>query len=460
MSGMGRVCVIGAGSSGLPVVKALADRGIPFDCFERSDRVGGNWAFGNPNGMSSAYRSLCTNSSRTRTQYADHPMPADYPDFPHHSQMARYFESYARRFGLAERITFRTTVAQARREDGGWTVTLAHGERRRYGVLVVANGHHWDPRWPEPPIPGPFDGAVLHAHHYVDPTDPVDMTGRRVVVVGAGNSAMDIAAELAKSGRADRVYLSARRGAWIIPRTLFGRPVDRLRVAPWFLPWRVQSLAARLMLRLFGPPPSWRHGLPRPDHPPLAAHPTISQEMPALLVRGAVVGKPGLAALEGGRVRFADGSTAEADAIVYCTGYRVSFPFLGPEVVSAPGNDLPLWLRLVRPGETDLFFVGLLQPLGATMPLAEAQAGLVAAHLTGQYAFPPVEAMAARIARERRALARRYVASPRHTMQVDFDRYLHDLRLELRRGQRRAAHLRAATLAAARTVSAGDLGAF
>jgi dimethylaniline monooxygenase (N-oxide forming) len=158
-----QACVIGAGSSGLAVVKALADRGIAFDCFERSDLVGGNWVFGNANGMSSAYRSLCTNSSRTRTQYADHPMPPDYPDFPHHTEMARYFESYAERFGLTQHITFNTTVVHARREAGAWTVTLDTGEQRRYPILVVANGHHWDPRWPEPPIPGRFDGAILHA---------------------------------------------------------------------------------------------------------------------------------------------------------------------------------------------------------------------------------------------------------------------------------------------------------
>jgi dimethylaniline monooxygenase (N-oxide forming) len=168
--------------------------------------------------------------------------------------MARYFEGYADRFALKGHITFNTTVVHARREAGAWTVTLDTGERRRYPVLIVANGHHWNPRWPEPPIPGRFDGAVLHAHDYRAPDEPVDMTGMRVVVVGAGNSAMDIAGELSRPGRAAKVYLSVRRGAWIIPKTLFGRPVDGLRVAHWFVPWRLQSLVARLMLRLFGPP--------------------------------------------------------------------------------------------------------------------------------------------------------------------------------------------------------------
>jgi dimethylaniline monooxygenase (N-oxide forming) len=142
--------------------------------------------------------------------------------------------------------------------------------------------------------------------------------------------------------------------------------------------------------------------------------------------------------LEGDRVRFADGSAAQADVIVYCTGYRVSFPFFDPGVLSAPDNDLPLWLRLVRPGENDLFFVGLLQPLGATMPLAEAQAKLSAAHLAGDYAFPPPGVMQAELERERHANTHRYVRSPRHTMQVDFDRYRHALAREMRVGRRRA----------------------
>ena len=156
--------MIGAGSSGIAALKALAERGIPVDCFECSDRVGGNWVFANRNGMSSAYRSLHTNTSRDRMGYSDFPMPRSFPDFPHHTQIADYFADYARHFGLMERITFETGVERATREpaDGTWTVTLDTGETRRYDALLVANGHHWDPRWPEPPPPGSFDGMQIH----------------------------------------------------------------------------------------------------------------------------------------------------------------------------------------------------------------------------------------------------------------------------------------------------------
>ena len=141
------VCVIGAGSSGIAAAKALHERGIPFHCFEKSDQVGGNWVFGNRNGMSSAYRSLHINTSRERMEYSDFPMPKSYPDFPHHTHIAEYFNDYVDRFGVRDRIVFETGVEQARRDDDGvWTVTLDNGDTRSYDALAVANGHHWDPR--------------------------------------------------------------------------------------------------------------------------------------------------------------------------------------------------------------------------------------------------------------------------------------------------------------------------
>src|SRR3954464_3163456 len=148
-------CVIGAGSSGIAAAKKLKDAGIPFDCFEKSDSVGGNWVFGNRNGMSSAYRSLHINTSRARMEYADYPMPADYPDFPHHTQIARYFDDYVDHFGVREAVRFETGVDHVeRRADRVWELGSDRGTTHRYDALLLANGHHWDPRWPEPPFPG------------------------------------------------------------------------------------------------------------------------------------------------------------------------------------------------------------------------------------------------------------------------------------------------------------------
>jgi dimethylaniline monooxygenase (N-oxide forming) len=426
-------CVVGAGSSGIAAAKKLRDAGIDTTVFEKSDRVGGNWVFGNRNRMSAAYRSLHINTSRDRMEYADYPMPQSYPDFPHHSQIAAYFDGYVDHFGLREAIEFETGVERAsRRPDGVWEVATDRGDTRLFDALLVANGHHWDPRWPEPPFPGSdsFDGVQMHSHHYIDADF---MRGKKVVVLGMGNSAMDIAVEA--SAVANRVFLAARRGAHIVPKYLWGRPLDQMGLSPR-IPWAIRRKILELIIGSTTGSLE-RYGLPKPDHRLLEAHPTISDQILSKLTHGDITPKPNIAALEGSSVRFADGSVEEADIVVYCTGYKVTFPFFDPGFISAPDNDLPLFRRVFHPDIEGLYFIALLQPLGATMPLAEAQSEWVCDHLTGRYALPARADVAAEIARERAAVRRRYVASKRHTMQVDYDDYLFDLRRERRRGAAR-----------------------
>ena len=184
MSALPTACVIGAGSSGIAAVKALAHARLRRHRYEKCDRVGGNWVFGNTNGMSSAYRSLHINTSRERMEYSDFPMPKSYPDFPHHTHIAKYFDDYVDHFGVRDRIRFETGVEHAaRRPDGVWEVALENGETHRYDALLVANGHHWDPRWPEPAFPGAeaFEGVQMHSHDYKgdDPDFFRDKTRRR-----------------------------------------------------------------------------------------------------------------------------------------------------------------------------------------------------------------------------------------------------------------------------------------
>lgn len=436
MTQLPSVCIIGAGSSGIAAAKALHERGIPFDCFEKSDRVGGNWVFGNKNGMSSAYRSLHINTSRERMEYTDFPMPKSYPDFPHHSQIAAYFDDYVEHFGFRDKIVFETGVEHAERAaDGTWTIALDTGETRRYDALIVANGHHWNPRWPEPPFPGSFDGEMVHAHHYVD-NEP--FKGKRVVVLGIGNSAMDIATE--SSFVAERTILCSRRGAHIIPKYLFGRPLDQIGVnkLTGALPWAFRKAIFRTFYRI-GVGKMEDYGLPRPDHDLGDAHPTISADFLNRVAHGEVTYKPNIVELLGDRVRFEDGSVEQVDTIVCCTGYKVTFPFFDEDFVSAPDNDLPLYRRVFHPDVDNVFFVGLLQPLGAIMPLSEAQGQWIAAYLRGEYALPASADLRADIERERAKMFKRYVASKRHTMQVDFDNYLFALGRERRAGARRVA---------------------
>jgi cation diffusion facilitator CzcD-associated flavoprotein CzcO len=431
------VCVVGAGASGITAAKALSEHRIAFDCFEAGDRVGGNWVFRNRNGMSSAYRSLHINTSRERMEFSDFPMPVTYPDFPHHAQIASYFDAYVDHFGLRDRITFDTLVTRAEpRAGGGWDVTTDRGGTRAYDALIVANGHHWDARWPEPAFPGSdaFAGVQMHSHEYTG-DDEALFRDRSVVVLGMGNSAMDIAVQ--SSFVARRTFLAARRGAWIIPKYVLGRPMDSVPL-PARVPIRLRKRMQGALLRVMVGDME-RYGLPRPDHPFGGAHPTVSDDILSRLGHGEVTAKPNIAALTERTVRFADGSEEEADVVVYCTGYRVSFPFLDPELISAPDNDLPLFRRVFHPGVPGIFFVGLLQPIGAVMPLAELQSQWICDLLAGRYELPPAHEMRADMEAERAAMFKRYVPSKRHTMEVDFEDYVLGIRQERRRGAKRTA---------------------
>jgi cation diffusion facilitator CzcD-associated flavoprotein CzcO len=425
----GIVCVVGAGSSGITVVKALADADVDFDCFEMCEVIGGNWAFGTR--WSAAYRTLHINSYRADMAYADYPMPPQVSDFPHHEEIAAYFNGYVDHFGLRGRITLGCAVEHADPlPAGGWRVRLAGGEEREYAYLVVATGHHNVPRWPEPPFPGTFDGQQLHSHDY---RDLAQLSGRRVVVLGMGNSAMDIAVE--SSYTAARTYLAARRGAYVIPKYLFGRP--GLPIPAW-LPWQARQFVFQRALRLAVGPPE-RYGLPRPRHRILEAHPTVSDNLLSRITHGAIVPKPNIAELCGDAVRFEDGSVEAVDTIVYCTGYRIAFPFFDEQVLSAPDNELELYARIFPLQRPHLALVGYVQPWGSIMPAAEAQAKLIADLLVGRYALPSPEERRRAVARDRAATARRYVASKRHTIQIDMPQYLWALRREHERGRRRAA---------------------
>jgi cation diffusion facilitator CzcD-associated flavoprotein CzcO len=433
-SALPKVCVIGAGSSGIAVIKALRDRGIPFDCFEKSDRVGGNWVFGNTNGMSAAYRDLFINVSRERMQYADYPMPTSIPDFPHHTHIARYFDDYVDHFGLRELIEFQTGVEHAsRRPDGVWEIALDTGDTRSYDALLVANGHHWDQRWPEPAFPGSqdFAGLQMHAHTYVDNSIFVD---KDVVVLGIGNSAMDISVESSYVAR--NTYLAARQGAWIIPKYVFGKPVDQLPNNPR-IPFKIrQRMIHQVIKTAAGNPESF--GLPKPNHKFGEAHPTVSGRILDRIAHGTIQPKPNIASLHGEEVRFADGSSVHADIVVYCTGYKITFPFFDTDLISAPDNHIELFRRVFHPDIDNVFFIGLLQPLGAIMPLAEAQGAWVGDYLRGEYALPAPAQLRHDIADDQAAMRKRYIASKRHTIQVDYDDYLYTLAHERQAGAQRA----------------------
>ncbi len=426
------VCIVGAGCSGFTAAKILHERGIAFDCFEQGSNIGGLWRYENDSGTSAAYKSLHINTSRDKMAFSDFPMPRDYPDFPHHSLIIRYFESYVDHFGFRSKITFQTSVISIQPRDNGTydvTTRARSGDIRtkNYRSVLVANGHHWKPRTPD--FPGDFSGSSLHSHDYREPSS---MVGKRVLVIGIGNSGCDIACEVSRV--AERTYLSTRSGAHIIPKYIFGKPLDK--IAPvWFwkhLPFPIFQRIFAAALRLSRGRLS-RFGLPTPQHKILQEHPTISNDLLNLLGHGKISIKPNVSRFADRVVHFADGSEEEIDQVVYATGYQIAFPFLAPEILDTQANRVGLYKHVVHTDLTNLYFIGLIQPWGAIMPLAEQQAEWAADLIENKCCLPSPDAMRKDIDLQRNKMQRRYVSAPRHTIQVDFYSYLEQIERERKR---------------------------
>lgn len=431
------VAIIGAGCSGFTTAKRLNDYGIPNTMFEASDEIGGTWYYNNPNGMSACYQSLHIDTSKWRLAFEDFPVPGSWPDYPHHSQLFQYFLDYVQHFDLRKQIRFNTRVEKAERlPGGGWELSLSTGEKQHFDALCVANGHHWAARIPD--YPGHFDGAQIHSHNYRTPFEPVDCIGKRVLVVGLGNSAMDIASELSQRPIAGKLFVSARRGVWIFPKYYRGQPLDKNPAPAWMPKALRQWLGSRMIKNLVGRMSDY--GLPEPEIEPFESHGTVSGEFLLRAGSGDIAMKPGVERLDGDGVIFSDGSREQVDVIVWATGYDIKFPFFDdPDLVAdADNRPPPLFKRIMKPGVPDLFYMGLAQPLPTLVNFAEQQSKLVAAYLAGRYA-PPAEAEMKRvIAADEDYYTGHYYAARRHTIQLDFDHYVRMLKKELVKGEARA----------------------
>jgi cation diffusion facilitator CzcD-associated flavoprotein CzcO len=456
-----KFCILGAGSSGLAAAKNFRAAGIPFDCLERQDDIGGNWYFGSA--ASRVYASTHLVSSKRLTEYSDFPMPEEWAEYPSHRQTLEYLRAYATRFGLYEHIQFNTAVEWVEPMEGGrgqgagvsavgwdevppeaesaptrvglrpslqgstsgWRVRLASGEERIYRGVVIANGHNWDPRWPE--YPGEFAGEVMHSAEY---KTPHVLRGKRVLVVGGGNSGCDIACEAAV--HAESALLSTRRAYHVLPKFFRGKPIDECNELLMWLRvplWARRAAGAVVNHLVLGP--AWRTGVPRPDHKLFESHPILNSQLHHHVGHGRLQLRPDVKELAGNRVRFVDGREDEVDLILYATGYHVSFPFIDRAHLNYVDGSPRLFMNVFHPERNDLFCIGLIQPDSGQFGIVDDQAKLVAQFVRSLSGKPGRAAWFDSLkSGEAPALngGVRYLSTPRHALEVEHYSYRRRLR--------------------------------
>ena len=400
------VAIIGAGPSGLAACKTLTDYGIPVECLDARERIGGLWNVGDAIG-GGGYRSLATNTSTRSMAYSDFPFPEDHPPLPRRAHAAPLLRRLRESVRPEAPHPTRTACRRGPTERG-WLLAagVEGGEAKDYAAVVVASGQYSSPRRPQDEIPGTFTGDQIHVYDYMDPATPVDCRDKRVIVVGLGTSAAELATELSDPhhpvGRAAHLMMSARSGRFVMPKHAGGQPADSRAPHPSeplpspfrYLPpewgaWAMRRIFGRMLRktwdRLGG---SEGLGLPEPTIDPWVTRPTLSEGfVPALQERRIDV-RPGIRAFDGRSVRFTDGTETEADVIVWATGYQLDFPFLSEATLGGASSDLALYQRIAHPTHDGLFFVGLCGVMCSLWPLAEQQSRWLGRLLSGGFDLP------------------------------------------------------------------------
>ena len=367
MNGSDRWLVVGAGPSGLAAARALGAAGVPFDVVERHRDVGGIWDLESP--QTPMYESAHFISSKTLSGFEGFPMPAEYPDYPGRALVLDYIRAFADAHDLRSHAELGVAVTRAMPTANGWDVELGNGQRRRYRGVISAVGHNWDPIIPE--YPGTYSGEAYHSVRYRSPSE---FDHKRVLIVGGGNSACDIACDAAP--RARSTVISMRRGYHFLPKHVFGKPTDAFfRSGPHLSPKIAQPLLTGLLKLLVGD--LRRFGLPAPDHRVLESHPIMNTQILHFLAHGDIVAKPDIVRMEGRRVHFRNGSAQEVDLIVWATGYRPTIPFL-EEALPARDGVGPELFGALFPRMPNLYVLGHFESDGGAYPLVSKQAELVA----------------------------------------------------------------------------------
>jgi hypothetical protein len=414
--------VIGAGPSGLAAARALQAAGLPYVGLEKHSGVGGLWDIENPH--STVYDSAHLISSKKMTEFNEFPMSEDTPDYPSHRHLRRYFQDYAAKFGLAEKYVFNAEVeSMARAAGGGWDVVYGGGKKLRAKGVILATGTLHYPNMPS--YEGSFTGEFLHSSRY---KNPELFRGKRVLIVGAGNSGCDIAVDAVYHAKS--VDMSLRRGYHFVPKYIFGRPADTMGTLR--IPSVIKKFVQKRILAFVMGDPS-RLGFPKPDHQLFESHPIVNSLVVYHAGHGDLGVKPDISRLEGKTVHFKDGSSSEYDVIVYATGYKQKFPFIDHAELNWQGACPKLYLNVFHPQREDLFVVGMVEALGIGWQGRYEQAELVAQFLKAQETKAPgLEAFLRRKRENKADLSggMNYIKLDRMAYYVHKDTYLEAVRSE------------------------------
>jgi dimethylaniline monooxygenase (N-oxide forming) len=433
--GTKRVAVIGAGACGICAAKYLLDAGFDVTVYELGSQIGGMWCYRNDNGRSSAYRTLHINTSRGVTRFSDLDFDESTQDFPDHYDMHRYLVMYAEHFGVRPHIRFNARVTQVRpafdrtREAPKWEVELADGSVTAFDAVIVATGHLAKPM--DVPEFRKFEGEYLHAHHYKEPEPYV---GKRVCVVGIGNSACDIASDVCVTS--PRCVLVARSGVVILPKLMFGRAFTDItaQIQRSWIPRKLRRRITRFLAWL-------AHGDMKKlgfKEPTELTHVTSNATVVTDIAYRRIAVKQGIESVQGRTLRFVDGTAEEFDVLIAATGYEIDLDFMPPEVLRVENNRLDLYMRIVPPDWPGLFLMGFFNTDTALNMIFEHQARWVREVLLGNAALPTSDEMKQAI-RERAAwYAKQYKHTPRHTIEEEHVRYVTDLGKTLREMVQRA----------------------
>lgn len=404
--------IVGAGPSGLILARKLADTDSTYEIYERNSDVGGIWDIDAPG--SPMYESAHFISSKTRSGFPGFPMPAAYPDYPNHRQILAYIRAFADEFDLRRNVRFDSAVRHARpTSERTWEILLDDGSVRHCRYLVCANGITWEPN--EVTWPGTFSGEIRHSVTYRSASE---FTGRRVLVIGAGNSGADIACDAAFAS--DQAFMSVRRGYHFIPKHIMGKPADVFAADGPSLPHRVQQIVFAGLLRILTGDLR-RYGLPKPDHRIFESHPLLNTQILHYLGHGDCVAKPDVARLDGDDVVFVDGSRERVDLIITATGYHMTSPFLDDDVLEMRGGRPDLYLNMFARNHPNLAVLGFVEFATAAYSQVDAMADLVVADATGD------ATTIARLGELKRSDdtdlrgGHRYVESDRHANYIDVE---------------------------------------